>query len=103
MTSVSTQLYDSTGGRGRFGSIEVIVPSSWNNEECLKSRRLQPHSTQGDPNILVESPHPIFGSQPHADQFGQCGVPGLQLRVPYTLLTDNVRVTAQNSKFPYKA
>ena len=73
MTSVSSQLYDATGGRGRFGSIEVTVPSSWNNEECLKSRKIRPHSKSADPNILVESQHPIFGTQPHAEQFGQCG------------------------------
>ena len=51
--------------------------------------------------IQVESPHPIFGSQPHAEQFGQCGVAGEQLTLPYTLLTDNVRVTQQNSKSNY--
>ena len=98
MTSVSSQLYDATGGRGRFGSVEVTVPSAWNNEECLRSRQLKPESILDPAEISVESPHPIFGSQPHAEQYGQCGIPGRQLTLPYTLLTDNVRVTPQNSK-----
>ena len=101
ITSVSSQLYDATGGRGRFGSIEVTVPSGWNKEDCLRSRQLKPQSISEKAQIQVESPHPIFGSQPHAEQYGQCGVAGEQLTLPYTLLTDNVRVTQQSSKSNY--
>ncbi len=104
MTSLSTQLYDATDGRGRFGSFRILVPSSWNNEQCLRSRRILSTYPHGDQvAIKVESSHPIYGSQPWAQQFGQCGVPGLNLRLPYPILIDEFRVSTESSKnFAFK-
>ena len=99
MTSVSSQLYDATGGRGRFGSFRIIVPSAWNNEMCLKSRNIlntYPHSEEA--SFKVESPHPIFGAQPWARQFGQCGVPGLDIHLPYPILVDDIRTSQETRK-----
>ena len=102
MTSVSTQLYDATGGRGRFGSFKIIVPASWNNELCLRSRRLLNHAAythSQEISFRVESPHPIFGArQPWSQQYGQCGVTGLRVHLPYPMLVDDIRLTPETSK-----
>lgn len=102
MTSVSTQLYDATGGRGRFSSFRILVPSSWNNELCLRSRKLlntYPHGE--DVSFKVESPHPIYGAQPWAQQFGQCGVAGKNVRLPYPILVDEFRLSLESRKCQY--
>ena len=99
LTSVSTQLYDATGGRGRFSSFQILVPSSWNNELCLRSRRILPTYAHGQKSdFKVESPHPIYGSQPWAEQYGQCGVPGLSVQLPYPLLVDQIRIDTETRK-----
>ena len=100
MTSVSSQLYDASGGRGRFANFQILVPSSWNNELCLRSRRLLPTYEHGkEVNFAIESPHPIFGNQPFARQFGQCGVPGRGVQIPYTILTDQMRLDQETRKY----
>jgi hypothetical protein len=104
LTSVSRQLYDATGGRGRFGELNVLVPASWNNEECLQSRQMEPASSRVhqvmESDFVVDSPHPIYGAEPWAQQYGQCGVGGLSIKVPYSLLLDESRISAKSSKFP---
>ena len=80
-----------------FGDIFVLLPSSWMNSqttsECLHGRnftqnrilfnKVQKHH----PDFLLSSPHPIFGSEPWARQYGGCQEPGHGVMVPYTLLT----------------
>jgi len=102
MTSVSTHIYDATGGRGRFGSLNVILPNSWNNEECLRSRDVYHQVQNGfetsQIDIVVEAAHPIFGADPWTEQFGQCGVQGQKMRLPYPILVDDARLDTEDSK-----
>ena len=41
-----------------------------------------------NPDFILESPHPIFGSEPWSNQFGGCTVQGQGVVVPYTFFTD---------------
>ena len=102
MTSVSRQIYDTTKGRGRFGEIEIIVPSSWSGEECLKSRYLTRSAGFSDRGngaaFTVDNPHPIFGIEPRTDQYGHCGIGGLGVHLPYPILVGEVRISEKSSK-----
>ncbi len=102
MTSVSRQIYDTTNGRGRFGELNIIVPSSWSGEECLKSRFLSTRDRSASPrenDFTVDNSHPIFGTDPRVDQFGQCGIGGSGIHLPYSILTDEVRITEKSREF----
>ena len=81
----------------QFGEVYVILPSSWANQpDCLHGRNVTEDGSKilfnevekYHPDFILESPHPIFGSEPWSDQFGGCTVQGQGVRVPYTLLTE---------------
>ena len=80
-----------------FGDIYLILPSSWANQpDCLHGRNVTQTGSKilfnkvkkYHPDFILESPHPIFGSEPWANQFGGCTVAGHGVVVPYTFLTD---------------
>ena len=80
-----------------FGDIYLILPSSWTSQpDCLHGRNatqigskiLYNKVKKYHPDFILESPHPIFGSEPWSNQFGGCKVPGHGVVVPYTILTD---------------
>ena len=97
---MSTQLYDATGGRGRFGSLRILVPASWSNEECLLRRNILSHYPHGrSADFYVDSPHPLFGAEPWTQQFGQCGISGLNIRLPFPLIVDEPRISVLSRKF----
>ena len=97
MTSVSTQLYDAIGGRGRFGSFRILVPASWSNEECLLRRNILSKYAHGQaPDFKVDSPHPLYGTEPWTQQYGQCGVSGLNIRLPFPMIVEEPRISVQN-------
>ena len=76
----------------RFQDFQVHLPSSWMNQaDCLASRNLVAsfESSTKNSDITVTGPHPIFGSQPIAKQFGGCGTRGQGVDLPYTYLELN--------------
>ena len=36
ISATSEQLFDVTGGLGRFGDVTVVLPTSWANTECVE-------------------------------------------------------------------
>ena len=49
----------------------------------------------GGPDFRIDGSDPIFGSKPFAVQFGQCGVQGLEVRIPFDVLTQNQNLSRQ--------
>ena len=80
-----------------FGDIYVILPSSWASQpDCLHGRNVRQSGSKilynkvkkYNPDFILESPHPIFGSEPWSNQFGGCTVQGQGVVVPYTFFTN---------------
>ena len=97
MTSVSRQLFDTSNGLGRFDKIEVILPKTWSGTECLNGRNVAADMSgyTGNPDFRISTSDPMFGSKPVALQFGQCGVQGLEVRVPFEVLTRGQNLSQQ--------
>ena len=91
MTSTSTHLSSSSSDRGQFSSIQVILPASWSGTECVNSNVTYVSSERNHHNLnadfTISEPHPIFGSEPFAEQYGSCGKVGKGVHIPYTALT----------------
>ena len=80
-----------------FGEIYLILPNSWASQpDCLHGRNVTQTGSKilfnkirkYHPDFILESPHPIFGSEPWSNQFGGCTVQGHGVAVPYTFLTN---------------
>jgi len=96
LTSTSRHLFDTTSGRGYFSDITIILPRSWQTTECLIDITLSTDlSTIGKRNIIVRASDPLFGAQPLARQYGQCGVQGLWMDIPIDALTSEKSLTKQ--------
>ena len=91
ISSTSRQLFESTSGRGRFSTVTVVLPASWAGTACTSDTNVTVDSVyfagNVDADFNVEGPHPIFGSEPWARQFGQCGNVGQGVQVPFPALT----------------
>ena len=48
------------------------------------------------PDFKVDSPHPLYGTEPWTQQYGQCGVSGLNIRLPFPLIVEEPRISVQN-------
>ena len=46
----------------------------------------------------MDSPHPLFGAEPWTQQFGQCGISGLNIRLPFPLIVDEPRISILSRK-----
>ena len=75
----------------------LISPSSWASQpDCLHGRNIVQSGSKvlynkvkkHNPDFILESPHPIFGSEPWSNQFGGCTVQGQGVVVPYTFFTN---------------
>lgn len=103
LKTTSEQLHSATGGK--FNDVSVIIPDSWIGTDCaVDAAALQEEAgghSGGDvgADFTVEAPHPIFGSEPYAEQFGQCGQRGKGVKIPFTALT--VSTASLNDSFSY--
>jgi hypothetical protein len=52
----------------------------------------------GKPDYVIGGSHPIFGSKPVAVQFGQCGVSGIEIQLPFKVLTEFQNLTKQTGE-----
>ena len=99
LTSTSRQLFDTTNGLGRFKEISIVLPKAWAGTECLSGRNVTSDmSGFGKPDFRVTGAHPLFGTQPLALQYGQCGVPGLEVQLPFEILTNNQNMSRKSGK-----
>lgn len=97
LTSASRQLYAASAG-GRFASVDVVLPPSWAGTACAAGRNatvadvfLASSGSGGDSgqaDFRVSGPHPVFGSEPRAAQYGRCGAVGRGVDLPYTMMTE---------------
>ena len=73
----------------------MILPQSWTvqtGSECLTGKSVSASGLElqrGQSDVVITERHPIFGIRPWASQYGQCGVQGLNIALPYPALTNN--------------
>ena len=84
LKTTSEQLHSATGGK--FDDISIILPNSWIGTDCAFEAE-EAHLGDVEADFTVEAPHPIFGSEPYSEQFGQCGSNGRGVKIPFTALT----------------
>ena len=80
--------------------ISIVLPKTWSGTECLTGRNVVADmSGYGKPVLRVTGSHPVFGSQPLAVQYGQCGVSGLEIQLPFEVLTKNQNLTKNSGNY----
>lgn len=98
LTSTSRQLFESSGGR--FKDVTVILPRAWSNTECLNGRNVSVSTLSeafDEADFEITGSHPIFGSnRPWALQFGECGVSGQGVKIPYHVLTESKNLSTNS-------
>ena len=81
-------MYKATDGLAGLGSVTIELPNHWSTRSCLPPTptpgETPPFTTQS-PQIIVDSPHAVFGDTPWTQQSGGCGRPGdfIQLGVEF--------------------
>ena len=95
LSETSRGFHTITGGQSLIGDVQIILPGSWatgGGGECLSGKSSSvwsPELQRGQSDVLVTERHPIFGIRPWTSQYGQCGVQGLEIALPYPALTNN--------------
>ena len=76
----SRLLHEATGGRLYVGSVDVVVPQSWNDagDDCRRVRNVAPTqlADYADADVRVGVSHPLFGDVPFTQQSRDCAHQG---------------------------
>ena len=78
ITATSQKLFSSSGGRGYFSEVNILLPAEWADTECTLGRNVSESSGLPDgydrADFTIVGPDPIRGeSQPWSLQYAQCG------------------------------
>jgi hypothetical protein len=74
-----------THERALFGQVSIVVPEAWSDVDCGADDVIEAGDVSAEADLRVSGGrHPVFGSKPFAEQFGQCGVQAKTVNLPYT-------------------
>ena len=91
IVAASKQLYELSEAVEQVSTATVELPPSWRGTECVQGLDVEEGGV-GTSDILVTSPHPILGNLPYAPQPEGCRQRGLQLSLPFPLLTSTANM-----------
>ena len=91
IVAASKQLYELSEAVEQVSTATVELPPSWRGTECVQGLDVEEGGV-GMSDILVTSPHPILGNLPYAPQPEGCRQRGLQLSLPFPLLTSTANM-----------
>ena len=76
------------GGGLREWRVSTVIPPGWDFSQCSgRGARLGTYSRPlSQPDILIGSSHPVFGSHPWTLQNQGCGKKGLLINLPQSFL-----------------
>ena len=94
IVAASKQLYELSEAVEQVSTATVELPPSWRGTECVQGLDVEEGGV-GTSDILVTSPHPILGNLPYAPQPEGCRQRGLQLSLPFPLLTSAANMEAR--------
>lgn len=77
--------------RASFGTFNIFLPETW-DDTCTQTpttadqRLPTTASAGGASDITIDKTHNVYGDNIWTQQYGGCGVPGLQIYIPYKAL-----------------